>query len=267
MTAAACATRLASPTRSRRAVMTSESVVGIRWALTSSPSANRARSSSRKRGTPSARRTSARAHRPAARPSRAVARASCGLRRCSIGPSRSSASACTCGSSAISGRALITTRTGVAPRAMHVHRFQRARVGPMRVLDHEKERARRLPFIDPRGRLLWRRGDPTHDLTERLQRTQGPPPAAHQGHDPLPPRLELRAELEQQTGLADPGLSGDHHHPARPVPELGPLLVEPARRRGPGDELRQRPRLQAGAGAAALARRGRPARDARCPSA
>ena len=118
ITDAAWATRLASPRRSRRAVITSESVVGSAPREAAPPSDSPRASSSRKSGTPSARstsasRTSGLSSAASGRPS-SSSRASSALRRSSV----SWASGLTLGSSAISGARSMSTRTGAPVRAI-----------------------------------------------------------------------------------------------------------------------------------------------------
>ena len=201
MTAAACATRLASPTRSRRAVMTSESVVGIASALTASPSASPRASSSRKRGTPSARCTSA-SRTSAAEPGRTG----------QLLEHRAGFLAAQPVELELGLRLQVRVVDDLWPGAQHhehrlrppcdhVHRFQGAGVGPMRVLHDEKEWCVTRLNIDPRGRLLRGRRGVTHDLTKRLEWTERSAPAAHQRHDRMATRLDLGAELEQQSAI------------------------------------------------------------------
>ncbi len=58
------------------------------------------------------------------------------------------------------------------PSSDGVHRFQRAGVRPVRVLDDEQDRSSERPILDPRDRILRRGGNFTHDLTERLEWAQ-----------------------------------------------------------------------------------------------
>ncbi len=139
ITAAACATRFAPPTRSRRAVITSESVVGMAGADQVRPIRQAAGQLLQEE-----RHAVRSSHQRVAelwvqlRGFRQAVRASNGPRRCSAGPGCS----CPCGAHlgivGDLGSGAHHNEDGSVASCDQMHRFQRAGVGPVRVLDHEE---------------------------------------------------------------------------------------------------------------------------------
>ena len=193
--------------------MTSESVVGIAYPLSSEPSASVRASSSRKRGTPSARctnasRTSSAAAAPSSGSRSSILRASSLFSRSNV----SCASGCTCGIVRDFGPRAHGHQDGGAPPAMTCTASKVLGSAQCASSTTRSTGCRARPILDPGGGLLRRGGDPTHDLAERLQRAEGTTPAAQDGGDGVATRRHLASRTR--------GASATCRFPALPTTRM-----------------------------------------------
>ena len=131
-----------------------------------------------------------------------------------------------------------------APASDHVHRFQRAGVRPVCVLDHQQDRPRACQILDPGSGFLRGGGDVTHHLTERLERAQRAAATTEDRGDGAPLLGQFGTELEEESRFPYAGLAQHEHEAPGPVLDAAPVLLEPGRCVGTGYECGEWPRLQ-----------------------